>query len=355
MVHAIVQESRLRWAQTEVWGESSFRTLYFGGGTPSLLSPSLFASLVKGIAEVCNLDMSSLEEVTLEANPEDITSERLEAWQNAGVTRLSVGIQTFHDSTLRWMNRAHSGKQAEDGVLLAHQSGFGSISIDLIYGVPTDRIWAEDMRRALDLPVQHLSGYALTVEPRTVLGTRVSRGEEPEPSDSRAVEEYHALCQTMQERGWLHYETSNWAKPIGSTGAFALAQHNSAYWSGQPYLGLGPGAHGFAGGCRYANIANNSKYLRAVNQGGFEQSEELLTNIDRYNEQLMTGLRTARGISAVELERSTGYRPDTADPRAWHEALQRGDLVEIEQGRYRVPENRWITGDRVAASLFLVS
>ena len=354
MVHAIVQEAQMRWAQSPAWHEEHFRTLYLGGGTPSLLSPALSKTLLSGVAEACHTQLEDLEEVTLEANPEDLTSAHLAAWKDAGVTRLSVGIQSFDDETLTWMNRAHTGLQAEEGILRANRAGFESITVDLIYGVPTERSWEEDVQRVLDLPVRHLSAYALTVEPRTVLGTRVSRGDEPVPSDSRTADEYQHLCAVASQRGWLHYETSNWAAPLGS-GEFGKALHNSSYWSGEAYLGLGPGAHGFLSGQRYANVSNNPMYLQSLSQGRLQQTEETLNDVDRYNEQVMTGLRTALGISPEELAQTTGHRPDKVDPRAWRRALETGDLIQLESGRFRIPEDRWITGDRVASSLFLVS
>jgi oxygen-independent coproporphyrinogen-3 oxidase len=354
MVHAMVQEAQMRWTQNPAWHVERFRTLYLGGGTPSLLSPALSKTLLEGVAEACHVQLEDLDEVTLEANPEDLTPASLAAWKDAGVTRLSVGIQSFDDNTLKWMNRAHTGVQAVEGILRANRAGFHSITVDLIYGVPTDRNWGDDVKRALELPVRHLSAYALTVEPRTVLGTRVSRGDEPEPSDARAADEYQHLCAVAAQRGWLHYETSNWAAPLGS-GEFGKALHNSSYWSGEAYLGLGPGAHGFLGGVRYANVSNNPLYLQSLNQGRLQQTEEALSDVDRYNERVMTGLRTALGISPEELAHSTGHRPDEVDPQAWRRALESGDLIPLDAGHFRVPEDRWITGDRVASSLFLVS
>lgn len=354
MVHAIVQEAQMRWTQNPEWHVERFRTLYLGGGTPSLLSPALSKTLLKGVAEACHIQLEDLDEVTLEANPEDLTPASLAAWKDAGVTRLSVGIQSFDDNTLKWMNRAHTGRQAEEGILRANRAGFHSITVDLIYGVPSGRNWGDDVKRALELPVRHLSAYALTVEPRTVLGARVSRGDEPEPSDARAADEYQHLCSVAAQRSWLHYETSNWAAPLGS-GEFGKALHNSSYWSGEAYLGLGPGAHGFLGGVRYANVSNNPLYLQSLNQGRLQQTEEALSDVDRYNERVMTGLRTALGISPEELAQTTGHRPDEVDPRAWRRALESGDLIPLDAGHFRVPEDRWITGDRVASSLFLVS
>jgi len=354
MVDAIVAEAHLRAPLFLRSLTGPVKTLYLGGGTPSLLPPDAMKRLVREVSDALQLDVSTLAEVTLEANPEDLEDERLDAWLEAGFNRLSVGIQSFDDKTLDWMNRAHTGWEAEQGILRAHAAGFDTMTVDLIYGVPTARNWQDDVERALDLPVRHLSAYALTVEPQTVLGTRVQRGEEAPPPDDRTVQEYHHLCDVMADRGWSHYETSNWAAPRGDKDHWK-AIHNSAYWSGRPYLGLGPGAHGFFPPERYANVSNNPTYIRALAQGALSESREILSHVDRYNEAVMTGLRTADGIHPDALEKAHGLRPDVVDARAWSHALDCGDLVPVEGGRFRIPEAQWITGDRVAASLFHVA
>ena len=351
MVEAIVKEARIRADSDAAWGQQTFQTLYLGGGTPSLLEGRQLKTLVKGVLEALNVGSSALQEVTLEANPEDIVPKKVEAWLEAGITRLSIGVQSFHNDTLHWMNRAHDGEQAQKGIRLAHEMGIRHITMDLIYGVPTDRPWEEDVAQALDLPIEHLSAYSLTVEPNTVLGTRVSKGRATMPSDERAVLEYQALCARMQTLGWDHYETSNWASPL-PTGGHNHAMHNSAYWAGVPYLGLGPGAHGHHGETRYANVSDNPRYLQALGKGLLLQEEEVLTPRDRYNESLMTGLRTARGIHPESLRTNWGKSPAEVDGMAWKKALEQGTLIPSEEGRYRIPEPLWITGDQVSASLF---
>ena len=260
--------------------------MYIGGGTPSLLDERLILDLVEGVTGALNVDVHNLKEVTMEANPEDLEEAKLEAWLKAGINRLSIGIQSFDDDTLTWMNRAHTGREAERGVQRAQRAGFSNITVDLIYGVPTDRNWTRDVDTALSLPIQHLSAYALTVEPRTVLGTRVAKGQQAPLSDERAVSEYLHLCDVMANLGWNHYETSNWAAPQND--GWWTARHNASYWSGRPYLGLGPGAHGFVPPTRYANVANNPTYLGALSESRLAFTEEQLTSVDRYNEQLMT-------------------------------------------------------------------
>jgi len=353
MVQSIVRESQLRAHSEPAWRNHNIDTLYIGGGTPSLLDERLILDLVEGVAGALNLDVHQLKEVTMEANPEDLEEPKLEAWLKAGINRLSIGIQSFDDDTLTWMNRAHTGREAERGVQQAQRAGFSNITVDLIYGVPTDRNWTRDVDTALSLPIQHLSAYALTVEPRTVLGTRVAKGQQAPLSDERAVSEYLHLCDVMAKLGWTHYETSNWAAPQND--GWWTARHNASYWSGRPYLGLGPGAHGFVSPTRYANVANNPKYLSALYESRLAFTEEHLTSVDRYNEQLMTGLRTANGIHLEVLERQFGMRPDMLEPAAWEAAIHQGSLVPTPDGGHRIPEEQWITGDQVAASFFQVS
>lgn len=353
LVDAMVLEARLRLSSDPRWKDQNFTTLYLGGGTPSILPSDLLKALVSGVLTAVGQDASDFREVTLEANPEDMTKAQIQTWLGLGVTRLSLGVQSFHDETLAWMNRAHTGVQAERAIRLAHDLGVKAMTLDLIYGVPTSRDWNDDIARATALPIQHLSAYALTVEPGTVLGTRVERGAEQPAPDDRTAEEYDRLCDAMAARGWSHYETSNWAAPKPGQGHHT-SQHNSAYWSGAPYLALGPGAHGFLGSTRYANVPNNPRYIQAIRRGDLLDEQETLSARDRYNELVMTGLRTAVGISPEELHRATGVRPKDVDSEAWTRALNCGRLVEHRPGWFRIPEPDWITGDQVASSLFAV-
>ena len=201
MVQSIIQEVNLRIDKQPAWTNRSFKTLYLGGGTPSLFSPKAIQHLVSGVSGSLGIQLQLLEEVTLEANPEDLTPERLEAWLSAGVTRLSVGVQSFDDDTLAWMNRAHSGEEARQGVLRAYKQGFTRMTLDLIYGSSTKRNWSQDIEIALDLPINHLSAYALTIEPKTVFGNLKSLGRFSEVSDSRVIQEYKLLCDRLNERG----------------------------------------------------------------------------------------------------------------------------------------------------------
>lgn len=347
MVESLAREILLR---GRVWPEQP-RTLYFGGGTPSLLTRDQLQQLFRALQDVWGT--VPWEEVTLEANPEDLSPEALSAWRDLGVTRLSIGIQSLQDDTLQWMNRAHTAREALDGVERAHRAGFPHLSIDLIYSLPEPHHlhWAQDLRRALDLPIDHLSAYLLTVEPRTVLGHRVERGDTLPLPDDRTVEQYALLRESTEQAGFQHYEVSNFARPGGH------ARHNSRYWDGTPYLGIGPGAHSFDGQRRLAQPGNNPRYIRtlraAADADAIPLETEVLTSTDRYNETLMTGLRTAAGIDLRGLAHRFGCRPDTDLPRDWERLLAAGILSPTgTPDSYRISPAHWLLGDTVAATFF---
>lgn len=327
---------------------TELQSVYFGGGTPSLFEPSGLRGLLGRLLP----HAPNCREVTLEANPEDVTAERLDAWRAMGITRLSIGLQTFDQNRLDWMNRQHSAENAERAVAFAAAAGFEHISADLIYGLP-DRShpFEEELARFTALPVDHLSAYILTVEDRTVLGKRVEQGVQAIPEDPHVAREYEALCAAMAVAGFEHYEVSNWARPGGH------AVHNQHYWSGLPFWGIGPGAHGFNGGERYANVANNPAYIKALEHAKTPSdlpfNAESLSPVDRYNESVMTGLRTARGIEPDALEKRFGLRPDVVEPALWSRLLTEGKLVALGGGRYRIPEEHWVMADAIAADLFL--
>lgn len=347
MEAALVRELDLRIASSAP-DFAQLQSIYFGGGTPSLFHLSGLEALLKQMLP----HAPNCREITLEANPEDVTSERLEAWLEMGINRLSIGLQSFDQNQLDWMNRQHSAEDAAIAVRLAAEAGFNHISADLIYGLPNRKLSFEDeLKQFVALPVNHLSAYILTVEDRTVLGRRVERGLQGIPEDDAVEAEYHRLCQAMADAGFEHYEVSNWAKPGGH------AVHNQHYWSGLPYWGIGPGAHGFDGAHRYANVANNPKYIRALSSASSTADlpceTESLSPTDRYNESLMTGLRTARGIDLTHLANRFDLRPDATEPEAWKRFLSQGVLQEIGPGVYRIAEPHWVMADAISAELFL--
>lgn len=348
-VDALLKDVELRCENPE-WGNLEFQTLYFGGGTPSVLSGDSLKAIVSAIS--ASFKTHAFLETTIEVNPEDVTQEALEGWRNAGFNRLSIGVQSFCDSQLKWMNRKHSGKEALEAVALAQAAGFKRISIDLIYGLPQfDLAWEQTVDMALGLPIDHISCYALTIEPRTVLGSRVAKGLETEMPDERVEKDYSYICDAANSAGFDHYEVSNWAR-----GESGRAIHNTGYWSGEPYLGLGAGAHGFIGNKRYAVVSNNPKYISALNAEELPVTEEFLSHRDRCNESLMTGLRTESGVNFEALEKRWGYNPAKLNHALFNKWILEGGLVQVSQNKgsvFRIPEAKWLIGDRIASDLFV--
>ncbi|MEJ6499554.1 MAG: radical SAM family heme chaperone HemW [Cryomorphaceae bacterium] len=274
----------------------AMETWYWGGGTPSVLPAAVLRQWVG--QSMRSAPLAPGGEFTLEANPEDLNTENLALWQSVGVNRLSVGIQSFVNQRLQWMNRAHTGLQAKEGIARAQDAGFENISVDLMYGLPETSLgeWQDNVGQALELGTPHLSTYALTVEERTPLHHQIHLGKTPAPKDERATEDFLWLRHTLRAVGWEPYEISNASKPGWR------AKHNSAYWSGQAYTGIGPGAHSFDGQQKRGwNIANNARYLKAWKaENGLPDSAifetETLTAKDRLNEQIMTQLRRMEGL-----------------------------------------------------------
>lgn len=340
MVDAIIAELQ---ATLPAWSGHTFKTLYFGGGTPSILGANAIGRIAEAAFQHADW---ALEEWTVEANPEDLDAQGLAALKNVGVDRLSVGIQSFDPDVLAWMRRIHSAETAEFAVRKAAELGFEHISLDLMYGLPVgdENRWKDDLTRALALPADHLSCYILTAEPRTLYGHQLDQGKLSAPPDEQVVNEYGALCAATAEAGLEHYEVSNFARAGGRS------RHNSAYWDGTPYLGVGPGAHSFMAPKRWWNARSNASFLRAAEQGDFgdQRSSEALSATDRFNEALITGLRRTEGVHPASLLQETGIDLLTQDHI---EALiQRGDC-EWHQGRLRIPEPRWPMGDAITLEL----
>jgi len=294
LVNAICTEISLR--KTE-WQAYQFNTIYLGGGTPSMLTKAELRHLLNSLHS--NLDIAEpLEEFTLECNPEDITREQLNEWSTLGVDRLSIGTQSFHDEDLKLMNRNHNGRQGIDAINLARDHGFERLTIDLIFGIPNqpiDRL-EKNLDLLFELSPQHFSAYSLTVEPGTLLAHQVQKGIIRPVEESQCLDQYEHIHHKAVENGYGHYEISNYALE-----GFE-AQHNSSYWKGSHYLGLGPSAHSYNGSHRRWNVANNHQYIRSVNNRmGFSESE-LLGENDLFNEYLITRLRTKWGISLSYLK-----------------------------------------------------
>lgn len=296
-------------------------TIYLGGGTPSLLSYRQLTDLIDRIRKHTRVVPDA--EITLEANPEDITPAHLQEWRNAGINRLSIGIQSFNDNDLLRLNRNHTGVMAEEAVLSAASFGFDNISIDLIYGIQGSGSddWKKNIDKALLLPVQHISAYALTVEPKTAMEVRIRRGQDEHPSETAMVEQFYLLLQMLEDGGYEQYETSNFCRPGH------ISRHNTSYWEGKPYLGFGPSAHSYDPPVRSWNLSNNTLYIQQVRAHMPEAASEVLTMEQQANEYIMLQLRMRKGLdlSAFRLRFGSPLY-DQLQQNAVH-SIQTGQLV----------------------------
>ncbi len=302
MVHSLAKELILRAGELK---NTPVATIYFGGGTPSLLEVDEIVFLLDTIYE--NYTVLEAPEITLEANPDDLwsinglASKHISSYRAAGINRLSIGIQSFFDTDLKLMNRAHNAFEAENCIKEAKDT-FDNISIDLIYGIPgmEDDRWERNIDKALSFDLGHISSYALTVEPKTALHSFIQKGIVADVDDEQAQRQFYLLEERLTAAGYSNYEISNFGKP----GFFS--KNNSAYWQGKSYLGIGPSAHSFDGSRRGWNIRNNIKYIQQLREGRLPIEHELLSITDRYNEYIMTGLRTIWGVSLEKVEADFG-------------------------------------------------
>nr|WP_298005529.1 radical SAM family heme chaperone HemW [uncultured Flavobacterium sp.] len=299
MIAALISEVHLR--KDEI--NEPVETIYFGGGTPSVLSTEEIDQILEPIFSLFNVIENP--EITLEANPDDLSKDRIQQLAHSKINRLSIGVQSFYDEDLQLMNRAHNAHEAWNSLVEATKY-FDNISIDLIYGIPNMNLerWKTNIQKALDLGINHISTYALTVEPRTALATLIKNGKIDQPDDGNAHEHFLALIEMLENAGFIHYELSNFGKPN------YFSKNNSAYWLGKKYLGIGPSAHSFNGTNRSWNIANNSLYIQSIQKNELPNETENLRVQDRYNEYVMTGLRTIWGVSLdrIENEFGTNYK-----------------------------------------------
>ena len=323
--------------------ETEITSIYFGGGTPSILENAELKSLLDSVHE--HFQVSLNVEVTLETNPDDISERKLDAWKAIGVNRLSIGIQSFQDRELKLMNRAHNATEAIKAISLARRAGFKNITIDLIYGTPDSTLqdWEENLQAAIDVSPEHISAYLLTIEPKTALAYRINKTEVVLPEDELIEGQFTTMLRMLSDAGYDQYEISNFAKP-----GFA-SRHNSSYWEGKSYLGIGPSAHSFFSPVRSWNIANNAKYIRSLNAGKVPSEQEILTLTDIFNEYVMTGLRKASGISLDQLR-------ELSPEANWRHILtkweQQGALILVEN-RAKLTLKGKLISDTVISDLFI--
>lgn len=341
MVEAIVFEANLQ----KHYLKDSVETIYFGGGTPSLLSNTQLTAILHGINAA--FPISTNAEITLEANPDDITQEKLGFWKWAGINRLSIGVQSFFEEDLVWMNRAHNAQQAIHCIELAQKEGFNNISIDLIYGGPSlsDENWEKNLSTCFDLGIPHLSAYALTVEPKTALAKQIKAKTLMNIDLEKQATHFNMLVNLTAKAGLDHYEISNFAVPGNKS------KHNTSYWSGKHYLGLGPAAHSFNGTSRQWNIANNNLYLTSIQQNTIPFEIEQLTAIQQLNEYIMTALRTSEGI---DLEKIKDIGGEIALKKLITDAEKYLRSLSIEQNKNHLTLTREgkFFADGIAADLF---
>lgn len=343
LVDSLLQEMKLR--QLYLQGQY-VSTVYFGGGTPSLLSDTELQQIMEMLHQLFNITRDA--EITLEANPDDLQPEKLHALRAAGINRLSIGVQSFHEADLRWMNRAHDSRQALDCIRNAREAGFQNLSIDLIYGGPTlsDEGWEQNVQQAIALGVQHLSCYALTVEPGTALDNFIRKHKVAPVDPDKAARHFEMLMQWLAAAGYEHYEISNFALPGWHS------RHNSSYWKGEHYLGLGPSAHSFNGRSRQWNVSNNSVYINGIQQGKVPFEQEILTPDMQLNEYIMTSLRTSAGCDLQLVGEQFGDdRRRQLESSSW-EFIVSGKMIRKENVLVLTPEGR-LFADGIAAELFV--
>jgi oxygen-independent coproporphyrinogen-3 oxidase len=328
--------------------DKTVETIYFGGGTPSILSAAEINSLLHAVR--VNFDVIAEPEITLEANPDDLTSAYLSELKSGGINRLSIGIQSFFDDDLQRMNRSHHAKQAKECVILAKGAGIENITIDLIYGMPfmDEKRWQENLQLALDLPIQHISSYCLTVEKRTALHHKVKQGELPDVDEDMALRHFEILIEETNKCGFEHYEISNFALP-----GFR-SRHNSSYWQGKQYLGIGPSAHSYNGSIRKWNASNNARYLKAIEVGELPAEEEILSPKDKLNEYLLTRIRLTEGCNFKDMKLLYYNKlPDEINEKL--EAFAVTGLVELNEKGFKLTQKGKFRADGIAAELFVTN
>ncbi len=325
--------------------DEPIQTIYFGGGTPSLLPASAIERLLNVINQ--NYNVPSDAEITLEANPDDLDKHKLQDLKSAGINRLSIGVQSFDEKDLVWMNRAHNATQASQCIEWAQSAGFTNLSIDLIFGLPEmdDNRWLKNIIAAINTQVAHMACYALTVEPKTPLQKLIRLNKKEPVNNERQAAQFSILMQTMSAAGYEHYEISNFAKPG------YRSKHNSSYWQGKKYIGIGPSAHSYNGDQRMWNVANNAAYIRSIQVGSIPFEEETLTIQQKLNEEILTSIRTSEGIdikkitALYNLERAQQVMQNLQGVNSGHYTLKDDHIILTDAGK--------LFGDAISVQLFL--
>ncbi|RCU58649.1 radical SAM family heme chaperone HemW [Oceanihabitans sediminis] len=349
LIQALVKELEIR---KEELLNQEIETIYFGGGTPSLLSNEEIELLLKAIQK--HYQVIENPEITLEANPDDLTEDRIVSLSKTAINRLSIGIQSFFEEDLQSMNRAHNANEAEKCLEIARQY-YDNITIDLIYGIPNMSLekWHQNLQKAFRFGINHISSYALTVEPKTALATFIKKGSYPPIDEDLALEHFNHLVSETGKQGFVHYETSNFGKPN------YFSKHNTSYWKGKSYIGIGPSAHSFSKTQRSWNVANNTKYIQDIQKHILPSTVETLSTKDRYNEYVMTGLRTIWGVSLQKIEQEFGEVYLKYILKASQKYIDQ-ELLEVKQAAMETTEilKTTLKGaflvDGIASELFMI-
>ncbi|MDG1849057.1 MAG: radical SAM family heme chaperone HemW [Flavobacteriales bacterium] len=341
-VDALIQEIDLR---KSVFSDERISSIYFGGGTPSLLSDGELSLVFEKLYDSFTIDTEA--EITLEANPDDLTAEKIAILKASPINRLSIGVQSFRDEDLHFMQRAHGSAEAHKCIILAQEAGFNNISIDLIYGTPgmTDEAWIQNLQICFELHVPHVSSYALTVEEKTLLHQQIKSKKLAPLSEEQSARQFELLMREMSDNGYEQYEISNFCK------SNAYSRHNSSYWKKENYLGLGPSAHSFLGNTRLWNVSNNLKYIKSLSKGELPLEAEKLSQVDRYNEYIMTSLRTKWGCNIQHLHTDYSKGLVTYFKQQIRAHITDGNIIE-NKGIYTLSDSGKLLADRISADLF---
>ena len=336
LVAAIIKEIEIQ----KQFISEDVSSIYFGGGTPSLLTGGQLSKIMSALRQQFNVDPNA--EITLEANPDDVTEAKAEEWKLHQVNRISLGVQSFDNDVLLSLNRSHNAKQAIESISILQDNELDNISIDLIYGIPNQSFatWQQNLDKTIALNIPHISSYALTIENNTVFGKWNKRGKYSAASEESYEQEYNYLCTALKRAKYDHYEVSNFAKQN------CRSMHNSSYWRQESYLGIGPGAHSFDGKDRFFNVSNNAAYIRALEEGKVPNTKDSLTKDDRFNEYLLTGLRTIEGVRLDYLFEEFDVDLKKKHQRFLTKCVQEG-LIIISSDRLSLSENGFFVSDSI--------
>ncbi|MDH5828314.1 radical SAM family heme chaperone HemW [Sphingobacterium faecium] len=344
MLSMLYKEIELRADYLE---DKKIQSIYFGGGTPSILEAEDISRLIDKVSK--HFEIDSNIEITLEANPDDLNREKVEKLRQTEINRFSIGIQSFFEEDLRWMNRAHNQKEAESCIMRVQDAGFENITCDLIYGFPllTNEKWKKNMQKLVDFQIPHISSYSMTVEKKTALDHMIKTGKSAAIDSDQAADQMLMLIAHLTESGFEQYEISNFAK----NGMYA--KHNTNYWKGKHYLGIGPSAHSFNGNSRSWNIANNAKYIQDIAQNSLPLETEELSSLDRINEYTMTSLRTMWGINLIAVEEKFGAEVKKQLQNNAAEFIDNNQLKQVEN-KITLTDSGKLMADHIMSELFIV-